>query len=553
MIAGEPNKSGRILWLGNHALLMKTELPRLRALGFEVFHAPCRRVFREHQSAIADWQQGPTTLDPAVHARLAQADLYFTPIDPEMFGLLNEHFATAVVAIQGRWVAELLRGFTGKIVYRTYGDSTTVSDLLWRLGAFRALIQRRNYWFVPFASEYARQEHSWVRGREVVAPYCIDAPIAGALDSWRPDRSAPEVMLSCPNIKGNPFFGHHYVELKQCFNEPRFRIYGVQPEIVADPQVVGTLSFTDLVARYRAAAALLYTYRFPAVCFLPPIEMMIVGGPVVFLGGSLLDIMMGPQAPGRARDLLEAREKCERLLAGDAELERAIIASQVEVRRRYLPEHVWPQFDAAMRSILATEGLGSEPPIVTWSAGILHDGPEGQIVALAHHPALTPRLDDGRYVSTEATVAHFIHLLRTIFARGGRHQVVVVCSREGIEGWHGLLAQSFPIDRFVLLCLDDEQPEVPPSPSMPPGNKRTFTDHARNLAARTVSAGVLRRLERLRARVAPAIDPHSLVGKSVISLHPDCERGLGALAMLRLYADDRSDDTLALSVGNDRA
>src|SRR5262249_10250765 len=150
----------------------------------------------------------------------------------------------------------------------------------------------------------------WVRRRTSVIPYCVDAVIAGAKDSWARDDRAPEVMLSCPNIKGNPFFGFHYGELKQCFNDARFKIYGLQPEAVADSQVAGTMPFSEVVNRYRGAAAALYTYRWPTVCLLPPIEMMIVGGPVVYLAGSLLDLFMGPGAPGRARDMLEARELC---------------------------------------------------------------------------------------------------------------------------------------------------------------------------------------------------------------------------------------------------
>jgi hypothetical protein len=545
MSAAAPNKAGRILWLGNHALLLNTELPRLRALGFEVFHAPCRRVVRQHQSAMADWKQGPTTLDPSVYARLADADLYFTPIEPDMFALLNEHFSAAVVAIQATWVAELLRGFAGKIVYRTYGDSRTVSEQLWQLGAFRALIRRENFWFVPFASEYARQEQAWVRARETVVPYCVDALVAGAIDSWAPDREAPEVMLSCPNIKGNPFFWYHFAELKQAFNQPVYRIYGVQPEAVQDPQVVGTKPFADVINRYRSATVLLYTYRFPGVCFLPPIEMMIVGGPVVFVTGSLLDRMMGPNAPGRARDLLEAREKCERLLAGDAELERAIIRSQMEIRTRYLPDHVWPPFDDAMRSILGAGWPSTEHATVTWSVPSIG---EGQIVALAYHPTLTPRLDCGRYVTTEATVARLVQILRVMFARDERRKVVVVCHREGLEGWYGLLAQFFPASRLVLLCLDDEQPEQPPSPYLPKGEKRTLMDRARNIAARAISPGVLRRLNRASARFAPPIDPGTLRRNLVVSLHPDCEIGLAAIPLMRLYSDLRTDEAVALSI-----
>ena len=408
------------------------------------------------------------------------------------------------------------------------------------------MIRRDNFWFVPFAAEYSGQEHAWLRRREIVVPYCVDDPIVGAKDSWAPDWSAPEVMLSCPNIKGNPFFGNHFGELKQCFNHPAFRIYGLQPEVVNDPQVVGTIPFTQVINRYRRAAAALYTYRWPTVCLLPPIEMMIVGGPVIYLSGSLLDIFMGPGAPGRARDMLEAREKCERLLGGDVDLARAIVESQAAVRERYLPDHVWPRFDAAMRSILTSEDSSIDRNTVTWSRTALEE--RGQLVILAHHTNLTPVAEGGRYVTTNATAAHLVEFLRALFVENAGRRVVLVCTNEGVEAWYGFLTQFFPSSAFTFLCLGPEQPQQPPSPSLPKQERRSLRDRATDVAVRAIPPGGLRRLRGLYASLVPPIDPASLRNNQIVSLHPECERGLAGASITRLYAERDGDMGLARSL-----
>jgi len=107
---------------------------------------------------------------------------------------------------------------------------------------------------------------------------------------------------------------------------------------------VGTIPFTQLLESYKSATGFLYTYTEPTVCFLPPIEMMIVGGPVIFLKRFFAGQYFQGPAPGRASDEKEALEKCQRLLSGDREFVQEIIQSQREVRRRYLPEDVWPIF-----------------------------------------------------------------------------------------------------------------------------------------------------------------------------------------------------------------
>jgi hypothetical protein len=539
-VAGPGTK--RLLWLGNHRLLLQTELPHLRHLGFEVFHPPCRRLMREHQSASTDWAPGPTTLPPDVHARLVDADFYFKPISPEVFAVLNHYFDAAIVTIQARWVAELLRGFGRTIIYRTYGDAPLVSEQLLTLGAFRAIAARHDVWFVPHAVEHARQEQPWLRRLERVVPYCIDPAVAAARDSWSPDGGGAEIMLTCPNIAGNPYFGGHYAELKQCFNHPSFRIYGLQSEKVDDPQVMGTLPFQEVVNRYRHAAGALYTYRQPTVCFLQPIEMMIVGGPVVFLAGSLLDLYMPSDSPGRARDMLEAREKCERLLAGDRALSRAIVSSQAFVRERYLPEAVLPAFDDAMRSILAAPAPKAAPIHVIWSQG--SPAPKGSVLLLAHAASLSPRPGPDGFSSDDPTVVHLVNLMKGVLNANPERRFTLTCRTKSVPAWHGFLSRHFNPNVFSLFPVGPEMPVIPPSPSASVP-LHDLANRAWSLARRWLPVDKIeRRFPELAGFFQGPFAAGSLNDVDVVSLHPGLDRGLAAHPVVRLYAAQQSDADL---------
>ena len=103
-------------------------------------------------------------------------------------------------------------------------------------------------------------------------------------------------MITSPNIK-NIHHNIHYKFLKKNFNEKHFRYYGVQLDSIKDSQVVGTLPRGELLNRFQSAAGYLYTHNDPWVCYLPPIEMMVVGGPVLFMKGSLLDDFFHKNAP----------------------------------------------------------------------------------------------------------------------------------------------------------------------------------------------------------------------------------------------------------------
>ncbi len=342
----------RIFWLGMHKLLVRTELPRLRALGFEVFNPPYLSPVAD-QSAELNWDAAqPTTLPREVFEALSRYNFFYNPIDEATAEMLNEHFDAVIVTINPDWLTELLKVFRKKIIYRTYGQTYPLSDYLWNNRAARLILDHPNFWFVPFHELVADREHSWLQQRLAVVPYHLSADIIAAKDSWHMgSKKSGQIMLTCPNID-NSYYAEHYRFLKASFPEEHFRFFGVQMRPVDDLQVVGSLPRRDYIHAYRQSSGYLYSYGEPLVSYLPPIEMMFVGGPVIYLPQSLLARFFGSRTPGLARNPDEAKALCQRLRDNDQALINEIIASQQEVRNLYHPDHVNPIFDSTMRQLL---------------------------------------------------------------------------------------------------------------------------------------------------------------------------------------------------------
>ena len=128
-------KQKRIFWLGMHKILVKTELPRLRDLGFEVFNPPYLSDI-EDQSANQNWDSvQATTLPEDVFRKLSETNFFYVnQLDAETAQHLNDHFGTVIVTISPTWLAPFLRQFKGKIIYRTYGQSFSLTEEFSRLG-----------------------------------------------------------------------------------------------------------------------------------------------------------------------------------------------------------------------------------------------------------------------------------------------------------------------------------------------------------------------------------------------------------------------------------
>ncbi len=519
----------RIFWLGMHKLLVRTELPRLRQLGFEVFNPPYLSRIKD-QSAELNWDAAqPTTLPAEVFKALSEYNFFYEPISPEIAELLNAYFDAVVVTINPDWLTEVLKVFKKRIIYRAYGQTYPLSEHLWNNGAGPAILDHPDFHFVPFHALSVDLEHTWLASRMTVVPYQIDDDVIAEQDTWRVDvEPRQEIMLTCPNIE-NPFYGAHYQFLKQHFPDPRFRFYGVQFSRPDDPQIVGTLPRADILRSYRAASGYLYTHGGPMVSYLPPIEMMTVGGPVLYLPHSLLARFFGANGPGLARDPEQARIKANRLLDGDRSFIEDVVASQAPVRRLYHPDYVNSIFDPVMRKLLAPPPRTDAPAhIVNNGAATSVPAPRAQkrIYVLFHFPGGIIGRRDHLYLSAEG-IPRVIRLMVNAILAASDCEVVITSTYANAPftmGFFGVEETS----RIKIHVIDDV-PAI--GSSAVPGPTQKF-------------ASFLDRIGRLLGPLGPKLHP---IGQALVRAASGLFRVTGVETV---YADTRV-EALANAINQD--
>lgn len=341
----------RIFWLGMHKVLIRTEFPTLQDMGYEVFNPPYLSNIQD-QSAELNWAPSKTTLPEQIQTKLSGYNFFYNSISNEIAEILNEYFDAVIVTINPDWLVSILKVFKKTIIYRTYGQIGILSESLLYNGGYGLIQERDNFWFVPHCEETASDEQHWLKDRLKVSPYWLTDDVFALQGQWqikKPKR--PQIGLTCPNIS-NPYYQGHFNYLKAYFEQRCFRYFGAQLEENADPNVVGTLPRDQYLEQFLHLSGYLYTYRERNVCFLPPIEMMVFGGPVLYFPGSLLHRYFNCNTPGLVRDEEEAMRKVKLLLKGDGKLIEDIIASQHPIVERYSKSYGSPIFSKVISGIL---------------------------------------------------------------------------------------------------------------------------------------------------------------------------------------------------------
>jgi hypothetical protein len=395
-------KKKRIFWLGMHKILVRTELNRLRMLGYEVFNPPYLSHIPD-QSAEMNWdEKQESTLPPSIFSKLKSYNFFYNSIAPEIAQILNEYFDAVLVTIHPDWLNEVLKVFQGKIIFRSYGQIATLSESLFHNGGYKIIANHSDFHFMPHAPEVVESEELWLKELAKPVPYCLTEDIFKYKNTFasKPSNSST-IAVSCPNIDSNHYY-HHYLFIKKNL-PPHYLMYGAQLRKVHDDQVIGTIPREDLISRFQNSAAYLYFYQEPRVCYLPPIEFMILGGPVIFLKGSLLDRYFGnTPTPARAQNIQEAVDICEKIRSGDNELVQKIVSLQDSIWKRYDPDFVWPKFDAAIHEAMAAEKKNLSSPFISSFKSLNEQQKAKKRIFIFHHfPGDCVHGDSGRYFSND--------------------------------------------------------------------------------------------------------------------------------------------------------
>jgi hypothetical protein len=252
--------------------------------------------------------------------------------------IVNREFDVVVVALSAYLtpLAEAITNFAGLVVARAFGrehpyrytDHFTEQSRLSLLAAMEDLGDR--FVFGQGYDNLAEIENAPLRTRRHTITVPLPERIFEAGDTWTGDGTA--AIFICPGILDHVYYRERYDEIKRDFGDLPHAIFGRQATPVADPNVLPYLTDAGLGELYAQAPVFVYPSREARHVHYSPIEAMVVGTPVLYRRGALLDVLAdGADNPGACADTDDMRMKARALLGGDRRLAAAIKASQAPI------------------------------------------------------------------------------------------------------------------------------------------------------------------------------------------------------------------------------
>lgn len=359
------DKNKRVLWLLNHMTLMKTEVPILLAMGYEVFTPKAIPTHVGFRSASVNFEYDKSlTIPPEDLETLNAAALYTADWSDEVLAIMNRYFGAVFIMPEEYHIRNAMPKFNGAILLRAFGmeEHRSYSTMLRHLhhDALKWVYAVRDrFWFAAGYEQLHEVETPLLAERNVTLPIALPASYSSHRDSWRGD--VKKILFVCPHIKTNEYYAQIYADFKRDFGDLPHIIVGAQKEPVDDPSVVGFVSDADLIGLYQSCAAMYYHSHEPRHVHYSPIEGMEIGTPVVIYSNNLAARMVGHPIAGAVDSVEDAHRLLASLVAGDVEKVEAVRRDQRILGELFSESRcldVWKkQFDdSGLKRYLDTQG-----------------------------------------------------------------------------------------------------------------------------------------------------------------------------------------------------
>ncbi|WP_137129526.1 glycosyltransferase [Rhizobium sp. FY34] len=342
----------RIFWLGADNVLNGIEVCQLREMGFEVFN-PARATLINNVSAglMIDGKL-QTTLARDILAKLMATDFFGRRLTPEIADLVESHFDAVVIAGNPAWLRGFVESFRRPIIFRTYGIAQNLSEYLINAGLWERLVGRDNFTVIPFCPESIEEESRWFHDLcQDYVPYRLADDVYSHSGLWsRVKKHDPVIATSIPDLE-DPLHRTAYETFNMEYPHKVFRIYGSQQRHHPDARVLGNIERQTFLRSLAQSSGFFHPHREWAGD-LSPIEMMELGGPVLYAPGSLLARLLPRNTPGLIDNRVSSERKLRYLLNDDAHFISDVISCQEAVRQRFERIRVRPVFEEVFSRLL---------------------------------------------------------------------------------------------------------------------------------------------------------------------------------------------------------
>ena len=337
---GSTSKPRRLAWIVNHRTLMPAEVPILRNLGWEVF---IPKLIPENDSgyrsgAITYEYDQSLSISPTALAVLNAHNFYSRDWSPTIAQIMNDSFQMVVTTFSAYVtpLSEAARKFSGVVVARVFGrehpirysDIPPVTNRPAMLPELSALGGR--FVFGQGYENLAEIEQEPMRSRGHTLTLPLPDYVFKRQNCWH-GKGVHAVFL-CPSVTDGNYYQAIYKRDKRDFGDFPHQFFGRQLGPVSDPAVLPYLNDDELLQLYAAAPVFVYPSTEPRHLHYSPLEAMVVGTPVLYRSGALIDMLSGSaDLPGRCSNTAEMRRKVQGLLRGDNVLGDAIRSTQGKI------------------------------------------------------------------------------------------------------------------------------------------------------------------------------------------------------------------------------
>lgn len=348
----------RLAYLCFHVAGRDVELPILRRLGFEIF--TMKRFDPAHRSAYSDNEYDKTlTIPDYVVSYLNTVNFVDSEWPDLAIHYLNKYFDYVFVIQASLPVYQSVARFNGHVLIRLAGlDLPKTYTNIWQMDNpdILPMIYRnqRHVWMSVQYENLCEVEDPIFTEQSLFMPLGIPSFFKRVAGSWRPEGAHRPIISVLPWLH-SPYYAKKFDRAKFIVKHRNLRILGAQKMAYSDPRVVGFLDNDRYVAEFQNSAAMLYDSHEPRHVHYPPIEAAVIGLPVVFFRESLLGYLYKGFSPAAYDTVDEARDKLDRLIAGDIGFIREIQVSQQLLLQSFADEFVLDRWVESFERISSSE------------------------------------------------------------------------------------------------------------------------------------------------------------------------------------------------------
>ena len=362
----------RCLWIVNHKTLMPIECNLLRSFGYEVYSPKIIPNDPGYRSAVVDYSWDSTlSLDPYIIEYLNRHSFYDDTWSATLTDILNENFQLLITSWSGYTTPlfEAIRKFKGATVARVFGreNPARYSDFIPLAIDAPILFDRiergaSKFWFGQAFDNLCEIEHPVIAAKALNLPVGLPGDFFEHENTWIGD--SEKALFLCPNIVDSAYYGNIYNNIVQDFNLLPMQIFGRQIKRPDDDRVLPYMSDSDLYSLYQHARLMIYPSIEPRHLHYSPLEAMIIGTPVIYKDGGLLERLAGTALPGQGSTAEEMNEKARRILNGDQDFIDAVRDSQKIILEKLSDASVHQQWVDALAKIAKNEFTAAVPELV---------------------------------------------------------------------------------------------------------------------------------------------------------------------------------------------